>query len=64
MSIGPQKVRKAAEAVEESAQQLIAQAECVLIGDTEWARASVRVDLLRYAREYAAAVNRLTRVRK
>lgn len=61
---GPQQVKKAIKAVEHSAQQLIAQAECVQISTTGWERRSHRTSLLEYARDYARAVNALTRVRR
>lgn len=61
---GPQQVKRAAKAMEEAAQTLIAQAECVQIATTGYERQRHRVDLLVYAREYARAVNALTRVRR
>lgn len=59
MSSGPQKVRKAAASVEHAATVLLRNA----YGLTQDSAAWEQRDFLGQARDYAAAVNRLSRVR-
>lgn len=56
---GPQKVRKAASAVEHEATILLSKAQALNIDSAAWQQR----DLLAQARDYAAAVQRLSRVR-
>lgn len=59
MSKGPQKVRNAASSVEQEATLLLRKA----YGLTQDSAAWENRDLLKQARDYAAAMNRLSRVR-
>lgn len=57
---GPQQVKKAAAAMEEEATSLLQAAHVLTPTSEPWRQR----DLLKQAREYARAVNALTRVRK
>jgi hypothetical protein len=54
-------VSRAIARMEDTAQELIAKAEVVLVGTTEWSRKSHRTNLLEAAREYAKAVDSVRR---